>query len=142
MTLVKHNTAPFNSLFDELFNSFPATWGRDANQAHAVVPVNIHETNEGYHLELNAPGRNKEDFKVNVENGLLTISYEKKESQEQKDYKTIRREFSFRSFKRSFSIDEKINADGIQARYENGVLKVYLPKKEEIKVSPKEISIL
>jgi HSP20 family protein len=142
MTLVKHNTAPFNSLFDELFNHFPATWGRDANQAYAVVPVNIHETNEGYHLELNAPGRNKEDFKVNIENGLLTISYEKKESQEQKDYKTIRREFSFRSFKRSFTIDEKINADGIQARYENGVLKVYLPKKEEIKVSPKEISIL
>jgi len=79
---------------------------------------------------------------VNVENGLLTISYEKKESQEQKDYKTIRREFSFRSFKRSFSIDDKINADAIQARYENGVLKVFLPKKEEIKVSPKEISIL
>jgi HSP20 family protein len=142
MTLVKHNTAPFNSLFDELFNSFPAAWGRDANQAYASVPVNIHETNEGYHLELNAPGRNKEDFKVNVENGLLTISYEKKESQEQKDYKTIRREFSFRSFKRSFSIDDKINADAIQARYENGVLKVFLPKKEEIKVSPKEISIL
>jgi HSP20 family protein len=142
MTLVKHNTAPFNSLFDELFNNFPTTWGRDANQAYAVVPVNIHETNEGYHLELNAPGRNKEDFKVNVENGLLTISYEKKESQEQKDYKTIRREFSFRSFKRSFTIDEKINADGIQARYENGVLKLYLPKKEEIKASPKEISIL
>lgn len=142
MTLVKHNTAPFNSLFEELFNSFPNTWGRDANQAYAAVPVNIHETTEGYHLELNAPGRNKEDFKVNVENGLLTISYEKKESQEQKDYKTIRREFSFRSFKRSFTIDEKINADGIQARYENGVLKLYLPKKEEIKVSPKEISIL
>jgi len=142
MTLVKHNTAPFNSLFDELFNSFPASWGRDNNQAYATVPVNIHETNEGFHLELNAPGRNKEDFKVNVENGLLTISYEKKESQEQKDYKTIRREFSYRSFKRSFTIDEKINADGIQARYENGVLKLYLPKKEEVKVSPKEISIL
>jgi len=142
MTLVKHNTAPFNSLFDELFNSFPSNWGRDAHQAYATVPVNIHETNEGFHLELNAPGRNKEDFKVNVENGLLTISYEKKESQEQKEYKTIRREFNYRSFKRSFTIDEKINADGIQARYENGVLKLYLPKKEEIKVSPKEISIL
>lgn len=142
MTLTKHNPAPFNSLFDELFNSFPTSWGRDANQAYAAVPVNIHETNEGFHLELNAPGRNKEDFKVNVENGLLTISYEKKESQEQKDYKTIRREFGFRSFKRSFTIDEKINADGIQARYENGILKLYLPKKEEVKASPKEISIL
>lgn len=141
MTLVKHNSAPFNSLFDELFNSFPTTWGKDANLSYATVPVNIHETGDAYHVELNVPGRNKEDFKVNIENGLLTISYEKKENSEQKDYKTIRREFSFRSFKRSFTIDDKINADGIQARYENGVLKVLLPKKEEVKVSPKEISI-
>ncbi len=142
MTLVKHNTAPFASLFDELLNNFPSTWGKDANLAYATVPVNIHETADGYHLELNAPGRNKEDFKVNVENGLLTISYEKKEATEDKTYKTIRREFNFRSFKRSFNLDEKINADAIQARYENGVLKVFLPKKEEVKLSPKEISIL
>ncbi len=142
MTLVKHNTAPFTSLFDELLNNFPTTWGKDANLAYATVPVNIHETADGYHLELNAPGRNKEDFKVNVENGLLTISYEKKEATEDKTYKTIRREFNFRSFKRSFNLDEKINADAIQARYENGVLKVFLPKKEEVKLSPKEISIL
>lgn len=142
MTLVKHNTAPFTSLFDELLNNFPTTWGKDANLAYATVPVNIHETADGYHLELNAPGRNKEDFKVNVENGLLTISYEKKEATEDKMYKTIRREFNFRSFKRSFNLDEKINADAIQARYENGVLKVFLPKKEEVKLSPKEISIL
>ncbi|MFN3665115.1 MAG: Hsp20/alpha crystallin family protein [Sediminibacterium sp.] len=142
MTLVKHNTAPFASLFDELLNNFPSTWGKDANLAYATVPVNIHETADGYHLELNAPGRNKEDFKVNVENGLLTISYEKKETTEDKTYKTIRREFNFRSFKRSFNLDEKINADAIQARYENGVLKVFLPKKEEVKLSPKEISIL
>lgn len=142
MTLVKHNTAPFTSLFDELLNNFPTTWGKDANLAYATVPVNIHETADGYHLELNAPGRNKEDFKVNVENGLLTISYEKKETTEDKTYKTIRREFNFRSFKRSFNLDEKINADAIQARYENGVLKVFLPKKEEVKLSPKEISIL
>ncbi|MNL53906.1 Acid shock protein [compost metagenome] len=123
-------------------NNFPSTWGKDANLAYATVPVNIHETADGYHLELNAPGRNKEDFKVNVENGLLTISYEKKETTEDKTYKTIRREFNFRSFKRSFNLDEKINADAIQARYENGVLKVFLPKKEEVKLSPKEISIL
>ena len=142
MTLVKHNTAPFNSLFEEFFNNFPATWGKDANLAYVSVPVNIHETAEGYHLELNVPGRNKEDFKVNVENGLLTISYEKKEANEQKAYKTIRREFNFRSFKRSFTLDEKIDADAIQARYENGVLKLYLPKKEEVKIAPKEINIL
>lgn len=140
MTLVKQRPATY-SLFDELLNNFPSAWGKDFNHEWHVPPVNIHETNDGYHLELNAPGRNKEDFKVNVENGLLTISYERKEAPENKDYKTVRREFSYRSFKRTFSIDEKVNADAIQARYENGILKLFLPKKDEIKAAPKQISI-
>ena len=79
---------------------------------------------------------------INVDNGLLTISYEKKESVEQKAYKTIRKEFNYRSFKRSFSLDEKINTAGIQAKYENGVLLVLLPKKEEVKSAPKQIAVL
>ncbi len=141
MTLVKNNPVYFGNLFDELFNQFPTTWGRDAQNAVSLVPANIHETKEGYHVELNAPGRNKEDFKVNLENGLLTISFEKKEEAENKDYTTIRKEFAFRSFKRSFSLDEKINTAGILAKYENGILKVYLPKKEEVVVHPQQISI-
>lgn len=141
MTLVKHHPANLGNLFDELFNNFPVNWGRDMQTGLATPPVNIHETNEGYHVELSAPGRNKEDFTVNVENGLLTISFEKKEETEQKTYKTIRKEFSYRSFKRSFNVDEKINAEAIQAKYENGVLKLFLPKKEEVKVAPKQITI-
>lgn len=140
MTLVR-NHPHFGNVLEELFNQFPANWGKDSQNSFATVPVNIHETKEGYHVELNAPGRNKEDFKVNLENGLLTISYEKKEEAENKDYKTIRKEFSYRSFKRSFSLDDKINAAGIQAKYENGVLKLYLPKKEEVIVTPQQISI-
>ena len=92
-------------------------------------------------MELNAPGRNKEDFKINIENGLLTISFEKKVENVSEDVKSVRKEFSFESFKRSFNIDEKIQADNIQAKYENGVLKLYLPKKEEVKENPKQISI-
>jgi HSP20 family protein len=141
MTIVKHNPKAFNSLFDEFLNAFPTTWGKDVANSFSSVPVNIHETNDGYHVELNAPGRNKEDFKISVENGLLTIAYEKQTENENKDYKTVRREFSFESFKRSFSIDEKINAEAIQAKYENGVLKLYLPKKEEVKAAPKQITI-
>lgn len=141
MTLVKHHPANLGNLFDELFNNFPVNWGRDMQTGLTTPPVNIHETNEGYHVELSAPGRNKEDFTVNVENGLLTISFEKKEETEQKTYKTIRKEFSYRSFKRSFNVDEKINAEAIQAKYENGVLKLFLPKKEEVKVAPKQITI-
>ncbi len=140
MTLVKHNPVYFGNLFEELFSNFPATWGKDA-QVWNSVPVNIHETKDAYHLELNAPGRNKEDFKISLENGLLSISFESKTENEQKEYKTIRKEFSYRSFKRSFSIDDKINTGGIQAKYENGVLKLYLPKKQEVTVAPQEIAI-
>ncbi len=142
MSLVKNNPVYFGNLFEELFNQFPANWGKDTQTAFSNVPVNIHETKEGFHLELNAPGRNKEDFKIAIENNLLTISYEKKEETEQKAYKTIRKEFSYQSFKRSFSVDEKINTAAIQAKYENGVLKLYLPKKEEVIVTPKQIEIL
>ena len=140
-------TRNFAGIFDELFNSFPANVLTESNTTSA--PVNIYENEQGYHLELNAPGRNKEDFKLNVENGILTISYEKKAETENKTetetenkaHKTIRQEFSFAGFSRSFSLDEKINADGIEAKYENGILKVNLPIKEEVKITPKNISV-
>ncbi len=137
MTLVKQNYRNVNNIFDELFNTVPATW----NKAMNVPPVNIHENEEGFHIELQVPGLQKEDFKINVEKGLLTISYEKKSETEQKNYKTHRREFSVSSFKRSFSLDEKVNAEEIKAKYDAGVLQVFLPKKEEVKVSPKQIEI-
>ena len=137
MTLVKSNYRHLNDLFDEFFR--PATFAKE--NGLTVPPVNIHETSDAYHLELAAPGLNKEDFKVNLEKGLLTISFEKKTETENKDYKTHRKEFSVTNFKRSFSVDDKINADGIQAKYENGVLQLLLPKKEEVKVQPKAIAI-
>lgn len=129
------------NVFDELFNVFPNNFGNSIPSGYPTAAVNIHETTDAFHLELNAPGRSKEDFTIHVDKGLLTISYEKKEGSEEKSYKTIRKEFTYKSFKRSFSIDEQINADGIQARYENGVLKLLLPKKEEVKNAPKQIAI-
>jgi len=129
-----------NNLIDELFSAAPYNWAKEKNNT-TTPAVNILETAEGYHLELNVPGRAKEDFTINVENGVLTIGYEKKEQAENKDVKTIRREFSFGSFKRSFTLDEKIDAEGINARYENGLLKLFVPKKEEVKVVPKQIQV-
>lgn len=142
MILAKTYPASKNltTVFDELFGSFPATRGNDVTR-HATAPVNINEHDNGYELEFNVPGRNKEDFKINVDKGLLTVSYEKKEEAENKELKSVRKEFSFQSFKRSFSLDEKINAEGIEAKYEDGILKVSLPKKEEVKIAPKQISI-
>ncbi len=135
MTLVRQNYRNANSIFDELFNTVP-TW----NKALNTPPVNIHENEDGFHIELQVPGLQKEDFKIQVEKGLLTISFQKAEA-EQKNYKTHRKEFATASFKRSFSLDEKVNAEDIKAKYDAGVLQVFLPKKEEVKVAPKQIEI-
>lgn len=141
MTIIKHNPNTISNLFNELFNEFPADWGKDFNAGWNNVPVNINETADAYQLEVKAPGLKKEDIKINVENGLLTISYEKAAESEQKEHKTVRREFTYSSFKRNFTVDDKINADAIEAKYEDGILNVMLPKKEEVKIAPKQIAI-
>jgi HSP20 family protein len=146
MTHVKFNNRPLaksiDSLFDELIGNFPATWNNELKNLSFNSPAaNIHETNEAYHLELIAPGRNKEDFKINIENGVLSIGFEKKDENKTEGYKTIRREFSYQSFKRSFNLDENVDTENIQAKYDNGVLKLLLPKKEQPKPSAKQINI-
>jgi HSP20 family protein len=128
------------NVFDELINSLPSAQGSNV-RSYSATQVNINESDNGYNLEFNVPGRNKEDFKINVDKGLLTVSYEKKEAAETKEVKSIRKEFSFQSFKRSFTLNEKVNTEGIEAKYENGILNVFLPKKEEVKVAPTEIAV-
>lgn len=126
-----------NNLLDDLLNTMP-----ELNYLNKLaIAVNIHETKDGFHLEMNAAGRAKEDFKIQLEKGTLTISYNKKEEVKDESYKTLKREFSFESFKRSFTIDSNIEAEKIEAKYEKGILLIYLPKKEEVKNSPKQISI-
>ncbi|TAH04745.1 MAG: Hsp20/alpha crystallin family protein [Sphingobacteriales bacterium] len=142
MTLVRPNYKPgyvnLNNLLDNFFSEAPSLF--EKNSA-AVAAVNIAETTEAYHLELNAPGRNKEDFAITIDNGLLTIGFENKEEAKTENYKTVRKEFSVQSFKRSFTIDENIDATGIQAKYENGLLKLLLPKKATVKEASKSITI-
>jgi len=144
MLLVKQgNPKNINYFIDEVFNNFPSSWGKDFNTNKNLYPaVNITESKDAYFLDLVFPGASKEDFKVNAENGLLTIGFEQKNDPNQEDRKALRKEFTQQSFKRSFSLDEKINLDGIKAKYENGILYLVLPKKEEVKVSAKEIVIL
>ena len=137
MTLVKVNNRPYRNLFGDFINEFP--FGQDFFQ---FPETNIHETPDAYHIELNVPGRSKEDFKIQVDQDLLTISYEKKdEKPATEDYKTIRREFSYRSFKRSFSIDNSVDLNGVPVKYENGLLKLLLPKKDEVKQGARQINI-
>jgi HSP20 family protein len=142
MTVRLHHPArkSFDSVVDDFFNSIPGLWNEGYSGIN-LAPVNIHETAEGFQLEVSVPGINKEDIKVNVEKGLLTISYDKKEENKSEGNKTIRREFSSRSFKRSFTVADEINAEAIEAKYENGILKLNLPKKEQVKVTPKQVVV-
>lgn len=140
MTSVKFNQPSlktFDVFLDNLFNELPVAKNTSMN----FPAVNIYETNEQYNLELNVPGRKKEDFKITLEKEILTISFEKSEEKKEENQKVIKREFVIPSFKRSFTLDEKINAEEIKAKYENGILYLALPKKEEVKVLPKEITV-
>jgi HSP20 family protein len=143
MTQVRFNNRPVARQLDNFLGDFfnlPSVWSNPV-QYSAGVPVNITETTNAYVLELNAPGRNKEDFKINIEKNLLTVSFEKKEESKVEGTNSIRKEFTFESFKRSFSLDEKIDVSNIQAKYENGILKIDLPKKEQAVEEPKQITI-
>jgi HSP20 family protein len=145
MTLVKTNNnfgKSFDGLMNELFNEFPSALGKTFREdVWTFPPVNITEQSEVYQLQLSAPGFEKADFIVKLDANTLTISAEKKTESKTENEKIIRREFSQKSFKRSFTVDEKINAAGINAKYENGILYVSLPKKEEVKTAAKDITI-
>ena len=95
--------------------------------------VNIKDTKEGYQIEVAAPGFKKEDISVKVEGNLLTISAETKQESEVKEEKYTRKEFNFSSFKRSFTLPKTIEVAKVGGNYENGILTVTLPKKEEAK---------
>ena len=147
MTLVKLNSKPvqksFNNFMDDFFATVPSILRDDfiTPNFRSFTPVNVKETENEYVLDVVAPGFQKEDFKINLDNNTLTISAEKKEEAESKDEKYIRKEYNHQSFKRSFTIDETIDAENIAAKYVNGVLTLNLAKKQEVKPSIKEISI-
>src|SRR5262245_1971555 len=133
----------FDNMVDELFSGLPVVLNDGYNflTKQGYVPVNSLETGNGYTVEVIAPGFEKSDFKVNIDNNVLTISAEKKTEQKSGADKQIRKEYSYRSFKRSFTIDDKIDATAIEASYVNGVLTLNLPKKAEVREAAKDIHI-
>lgn len=98
-----------------------------------VPPVNIIENNDQFLVSMAAPGFKKDDFNIDVEGNMITISLEKEESKEEKEDRYTRTEYNYSSFSRSFTLPEDVNQEKIEATYENGVLKLALPKKEEVK---------
>ncbi|WP_276167623.1 Hsp20/alpha crystallin family protein [Zobellia alginiliquefaciens] len=137
MSIVKRNNLVFPSLMNEIFK--PDWFGGMENVATSTPAVNIKDSENRFDLELIVPGRKKEDFNIEVDNDLLTISSELKNEEEVKEENYTRREFRFSSFKRAFTLPETIDADAIKADYVDGVLKVELPKKEEALPKPKRL---
>jgi HSP20 family protein len=145
MTLVRWNkNSQYPSvLLDRLFENFFGSdfLGKYANQV-TIPSVNVTEKNDSYEVEVAAPGYKKDDFKVSLENNILTISAEVKNESEKSDKKELIKEYHYASFERSFTLPDTILTDKIEAKYENGILKLLLPKKEEAKVlGPKTIQI-
>jgi HSP20 family protein len=142
MSIIRRNHFPTMShLFDDFFTRDLAGWGLNNNsETNTTIPaVNIRETNDNFEVEMAAPGMNKEDFKVELDGNQLTISSERKNEQQQNDeqQRYSRQEFSYESFQRTFSLPKDVvDAERIQAKYNNGVLHLTIPKKEEVKKRP------
>lgn len=101
----------------------------DLLRNQSLPAVNVKETDNSFEIELAAPGLKKSDFKITADNGILNISSEKKEEKEEKENGYTRKEFSYSSFSRSFTLPENTNQDEVKARYEDGILKLSLAKK-------------
>lgn len=146
MTLVKFKNAGsfpatprginFPSIFNDAFDRF---W---SDESVSWMPsVNIKERSADYKIDLAVPGMDKKDFKVEVDNNLLTVSGERKEELKEENERSTRQEFHYGSFRRSFSLPEAANVETISASYNNGVLSITVAKKEESKQTKKEITV-
>jgi HSP20 family protein len=149
MTLARLSNPTFSSfpsLIDRFFEGDLMDWNnRNYAGINSTLPaVNVRENDDEYQIEVAAPGMKRDDFKLHYDNGTLTISSERKEEKEEKKAERItRKEFSYHSFSRSFNVPEDVvNIDQISAKYEDGILRIHLPKSEEVKPKPsREIKI-
>lgn len=146
MTLVKwnrnENDLPvFSNFFESFLNRDYDDFFNNA-MTHRLPAVNVAETKEDFRIEVAAPGLTKSDFRINLENNLITIEASKETKNEEKDERYTRREFCYNTFRRSFTLPNIVDAEKIDAKYEDGILHVVIPKREEARKKPaREISI-
>src|ERR1700761_2511458 len=145
MTLVKfangqknHSVNPF---FSDVFNSIYNDSFLSDKLASRVPAVNISETENEFQVELASPGLKKEDFKISLDKNVLSISADKKTENVEEGKKISKREFSYNSFTRSFTLPETADHTKIEAEYTDGILKLNVAKKEEAKIQSREISV-
>ncbi|MBL7933242.1 MAG: Hsp20/alpha crystallin family protein [Bacteroidia bacterium] len=146
MSLIKSNQKEelFPSLLSDFFDNnrfFGNPWF-EREFTNSLPAVNIKEDAKQFDIEFAAPGFNKNDFKINVENNVMTVSAEKKNETNEENKRFTRKEFNYSSFSRSFTLPQSVNSDKIDAKYTDGVLHLQVPKKEPLKESPtKEIKV-
>lgn len=145
MTLVKFNRNKENNAllpgFNDVFESFFNDSFFSDRMVNRVPAVNISETANHYHIELAAPGLKKQDFKINLDDNLLNISVEQQSEHAENGRKFNKREYSYSSFVRSFTLPETADHEKIEAAYTDGILKIDLAKKEEAKSVSRQIEL-
>lgn len=137
MSLTKRNEVLFPALMNELFR--PDWFGGTQNAKMALPAVNIKENELNFELELSVPGRSKDDFIMEIDESVLTISADNKAADTVSSQHFTRKEFTIASFKRAFTLPETVATHKIEATYDSGILKLTLPKKEEALPKPKRI---
>ena len=137
MNLIRKQPPFFPSLIDDFINT---DWNLKVPSFSSTVPaVNIKELDSQFEIELAVPGMKKDDFEIEVEDGVLSISSTQEEEQVNEKGKFTRREFSYSSFRRSFTLPDSVNPTKIDATYKEGVLLVLLPMHKEAQPQPKKL---
>lgn len=143
MTLVKfkkHRLPWYDNMFTDLLGTDRLLSNDFFREDNWMPAMNIKENDENFEIDIAAPGFNKKDFEITIENGILHLSAEKKEEKEEKEDNFTRKEFSYNSFSRSFTLPENVNdEDNIDAKYKNGILKLTLTKLHEDEIIHKRI---
>lgn len=137
MSITRRNQLMLPSLLNEMFR--PDWFGGMDNYSNTLPAVNIRENEREFELEIAVPGKKKEDFNIEVDNNVLTVSLEEKKEDELKEKNYSRREFSYSSFKRAFTLPETVDEEKINAAYTDGILRFTLPKREEALPRPKRL---
>jgi HSP20 family protein len=141
LPLIRRTTENWPSFVDDFFSNdyFPRLFNWD--KGHTVPAVNITENKSNFKIDVAAPGLDKNDFKINLDGNMLTVSSEKEHKNETKEEDYLRREFSYTSFSRCFSLPETADASNIKASHKDGVLSLVIPKKKETTKTVKEIKV-
>ena len=139
-TKKRSNFPTMMNLFDDFFyGDFPTIFSSNYTDGISMPKVNIKEHDDAYSIEMAAPGMKKSDFEVNLDNNTLSISAKSSTEDRESENGWLRREFGYTSFNRNFTLPETVDDAKIEAKYNDGILKVHIPKKEEAKRKPNRI---